>query len=513
MFISMKKSHFLTFVFTTIGFILFAQHPNILISTEANPNEISIAMDLKDPMHLLAGANIGSIYTSVDGGVTWKRLVQESTHGVWGDPVVAIDQESNYYHFHLSKPEDGNYIDRIVCQKSTDRGESFNNGSYAGLNGSKAQDKPWVAIDRLRNILYLSWTQFDKYDSKDPEDKSNIMFSKSLNSGKTWSEATQINSVSGDCLDDDNTVEGAVPAVAPNGDVFVTWMGPNGLVYNRSMDGGNNWLEEEQKVHDIPGGWAFNIPGISRANGFPILEIDRSGGKNHGTMYINWSDQRNGEHDTDIWLTKSIDQGKTWTDPIRVNQDETQTQQFFTWMDIDQVNGNLYFVYHDRRNHTGDSTDVYLSYSKDGGESFKDLKVSESPFMPNDTVFFGDYNNIAAHGGVIRPVWTRLDDTNLSVWTSIIENHVLDSERNLDFKARLTPQGMIVSLKEKSKTKLELKRMDGSLVYHWGMKTLRPKETLLEMRTPLKPGVYLITADTPTIRYSRSIVVKSETSN
>lgn len=507
----MKKSHFLTFVFSTIAFTLIAQHPNILISNEANPNEISIAMDSQDPMHLLAGANIASIFTSDDGGIIWNRIEQKSTHGVWGDPVVAIDQESNYYHFHLSKPEDGNYIDRIVCQKSTDRGKRFNNGTYAGLNGEKAQDKPWVVIDRSRNILYLSWTQFDKYDSKDPDDKSNIMFSKSMDSGETWSEAIQINSVSGDCLDDDGTVEGAVPAVAPNGDVYVTWIGPNGLVYNRSMDGGNTWLQEEQKIHDIPGGWSFGISGINRANGFPIIKIDRSNGKNHGTIYINWSDQRNGEHDTDIWLTKSKDQGKTWTDPIRVNQDETQTQQFFTWMDIDQTNGNLYFVYHDRRNHTGDSTDVYISYTKDGGESFGDVKISESAFMPNDTVFFGDYNNIAAHGDVIRPVWTRLDNTKLSVWTSIIDNHLLDTGRNRDFKATPTAQGMRVSLKEKSKAGIQLKRMDGSLVYHWGMKRLSPKETILEMRTPLKPGVYLITADAPTIRYSRSIVVKAET--
>src|SRR5690606_12984405 len=114
-----------------------------------------------------------------------------------------------------------------------------------------------------------------------------------------------INSVSGDCADDDDTVEGAVPAVAPNGDVYITWMGPNGLVYNKSMDGGNTWLSEEQKIHDIPGGWSYGISGIYRANGFPIIKIDRSGGKNHGTIYINWSDQRNGEHDTDIWLTKS----------------------------------------------------------------------------------------------------------------------------------------------------------------------------------------------------------------
>ncbi len=491
-----------------ISGLIHAQHSNILISKIDNPNEISIALNKDNLSEMIAGANIASLYTSVNGGVTWNRSEQKSSYGVWGDPVVGIDWEGNYYHFHLSKPEDGNYIDRIVCQKSTDKGEHFNNGSYAGLNGTKAQDKHWVAFDSTRKNIYLSWTQFDEYDSKDPDDRSNILFSKSNDFGETWTPAVQINSVDGDCQDDDNTVEGAIPAVAPNGDLFVTWMGPNGLVFNRSEDGGETWMEEEQKIFDIPEGWAIEIPGIYRANGFPIIKIDNTGGENQGAIYINWADQRNGTDDTDIWLTTSKNNGETWSEPIRVNQDKPGRQQFFTWMDIDQTNGNLYFVYHDRRNHDNDSTDVYMSYSTDGGESFKDIKISESAFLPDGSIFFGDYNNIAAHNGVIRPVWTRLEGRDISVWTAIVDSYVLADLNNEKLKVNYSDGELKLSTSKKLKGSVTIEQMGNDWVVNFPMEKIQAKELVLNFDEPLKPGVFYITVKGKKARYRRSFVVK-----
>ncbi len=158
-----------------------------------------------------------------------------------------------------------------------------------------------------------------------------------------------------------------------------------------------------------------------RCNGLPVTVCDLSGGLNHGTIYINWTDQRNGIDDTDVWLVKSTDGGDTWTDPIRVNDDPPGKQQFFTWMSIDQVTGYLWFVWYDRRNYSDENTDVYMAVSKDGGETFLNFKVSEEPFLPWSNVFFGDYNNVSCHDNVVRPIWTRLQNGGLSVWTAIID--------------------------------------------------------------------------------------------
>jgi len=209
--------------------------------------------------------------------------------------------------------------------------------------------------------------------------------------------------------------------VGPNGEVFVAWSGPAGLVFDRSPDGGDTWLDEDIFIDSQPGGWEFDIPGIWRCNGLPITCCDLSPSQYNGTIYVNWSDQRNGEDDTDIWLSKSTDGGDTWSAPLRVNDDEAGKQQFFTWMTVDQANGNVYIVFYDRRNYDDNNTDVYLARSTDGGETFENILISEAPFLPSSGVFFGDYTNIAAHNNQVRPIWARADWTTMSIWTAIID--------------------------------------------------------------------------------------------
>lgn len=418
--------------FLLLGLFQSVYAQNVMISNQGNPNEPSIMMDFNNPNHLVAGSNLNYVYNSQDGGITWNQEVLNSSYGVWGDPVIDVDTNGDFYFFHLSNPTSGNWIDRIICQKSTDNGESWSNGTFTGLNGNKQQDKHWSVVDRSNNNIYITWTEFDQYGSSNPQKKSRILFSKSLDGGASWSTPIKINHIDGDCIDEDNTVEGATPAVGPNGEIYVAWAGPNGLVFNKSLDQGETWLSEEIQIDPIPGGWDYSIPGINRANGLPITKCDLSGGENHGTIYVNWSDQRNGENDTDIWLVKSTDAGNTWSDPIRVNDDGTNKQQFFTWMDIDQINGNLFFVFYDRRNYSNNNTDVYLAVSEDGGGTFVNKKISESPFIPNSGVFFGDYTNVVAHNNIVRPIWTRLHNGQLSIWTDITPLEQILSTQNIE---------------------------------------------------------------------------------
>lgn len=158
-----------------------------------------------------------------------------------------------------------------------------------------------------------------------------------------------------------------------------------------------------------------------RSNGFPVTVCDTSQGPYRGTVYINWTDQRNETSDTDVWLVKTSDNGDTWSDPIRVNDDPAGKHQFFTWMTIDQTNGFLYFVFYDRRNYDDSKTDVYMAVSKDGAETFTNFKISETPFFPRSDIFFGDYTNITAYNDMVRPIWTRLENGQLSLWIALID--------------------------------------------------------------------------------------------
>jgi len=418
--------------------VLAAQYQNVRVSspTANQPEEVSIAINPTNPQNLVAGANLRYAYRSTNGGLTWIESQLTSTYGVYGDPCVTFDALGNAYYGHLSNPPSGGYwIDRIVVQKSTDGGTTWNTGAGIGYNPPRRnQDKEWLIADMTnssyRNNIYAAWTEFDAYGSASPNDSSRILFSRSTDGGLTWSTPVRVSDRGGNCIDSDSTVEGAVPAVGPNGEVYLSWSGPLGIMFDKSTDGGVTFGADRFVTHQ-PGGWDFDVPGIYRCNGLPVTVCDVSTSPYRGTIYINWSDQRNGLNNTDVFLIKSTDGGNTWSNVKRVNDDLTTTHQFFSWMTLDPTTGFVYIVFYDRRNYTTTQTDVYVARSTDGGETFQNFRVSQSAFSPQASIFFGDYTGIAALNRTIYPIWMRMDGTTLSVWTAII--HDTTSSTRVDF--------------------------------------------------------------------------------
>ncbi|MEZ4396910.1 MAG: FlgD immunoglobulin-like domain containing protein [Candidatus Krumholzibacteriia bacterium] len=403
-----------------------AQYPNVRVSAtwSADPEEVTIAVNPVDPENLVAGANIFRSYTSFDRGLSWAQGGITSTLGVWGDPCVHFDAFGTAYYAHLSygSGPDG-WLDRIVVQRSLDGGLNWDDGVGVGYNPPKDEDKEWLASDQtggpFHGNVYLAWTEFDAYESTNPADSSRIRFARSTDHGATWSTAITVSDLGGNCLDADDTVEGAVPAVGPEGQVYLSWAGHEQIYFDRSLDGGQTF-GTDREVATQPGGWDFAVSGIYRANGFPVTACDTSDSPYRGRVYIAWSDQRAGSNDTNVYLISSDDQGDSWTAPVRVNDDATSRHQFFHWLTVDPATGSLYLVFYDRRNTVGDATEVYLAQSTDGGASFVNTLVSETPFTPWSQIFFGDYIDIVALDGHVHPIWMRMDAGDLSVWTATV---------------------------------------------------------------------------------------------
>lgn len=397
---------------------------NVKINRRANnPQETSIAINPTNPDNIVAVAQSPChYYASFDGGLTWTDQDLPDPYD-FGDPAVCFDAGGFAYYCYIGTwGHSGIFVNR-----TTDGGTTWRPAGSAIIehNGNiPFEDKSYHCADwsdsPYRHNLYVAWTQFTEYGSPDPADSTWILFSRSTDRGVTFSPPIRVSDRGGNAVDSDDTVEGAVPSVGPDGTVYLAWSGPRGIEFDRSTDGGVSF-GADRVIADQPGGWAFEVGGIYRCNGFPVTKVDLSYGPHRGRVYVNWSDQRNG--DTDVFLIHSDDGGESWSPVRRVNDDPLGNgkEQFFTWIDVDPVTGIVYIVFYDRRDQPGIETDVYLAISEDGGETFQNMEISDGPFIPNPTAFFGDYTGISTFAGRVRPIWTRMENTTRTIWTALID--------------------------------------------------------------------------------------------
>ncbi len=398
-----------------------AQYRVVKVNALSNsPNEVSIAIDPNNPARMVAGANLQAVYYSTDSGKTWSEKELRSSMGVYGDPVLHADNLGNFYFGHLAKNKKlikGAYdgLDRIIIQKSIDGGKTFSDGDYAGLDTGKTQDKHWFSNDK-QNHIYVTWTEFDKYESKDPNDHSRIRFSKSIGEGVGFTAAITISDTVGDCADGDNTLEGATTAIGPDGTVYAAWAGYENIYLDRSDDGGITWGKDIVIAHQKEG-WDLPVKGLYRSNGMPFLHCDKN-----GKLYLLFADRRFG--DIDVWLKMSNDGGKTWTEDKRINHDELKNgaDQFTPNMCIDPVTQNVYIIYYDGHNSKSNLfTDVYMAFSTDGGTTFNNFRLTPNSFpLPEKFIFFGDYIDIDAVNNVVRPIWTDYNNNTTQVKCGLV---------------------------------------------------------------------------------------------
>jgi hypothetical protein len=397
------------------------------------PGEASIAIDPSNTDHIVAvslqamkpgaPARISNFsYTSIDGGRTWQTVAAPNAHErVHGDDAVTIGRDGTIYHSYIAF--DGIRVPRadrassgIYVRTSRD-GLSWNEPVAVVDHINTAipfEDKPWVGVDDAeespnRGNVYVAWTRFDVYGSPDPQHKSHIWFSRSRDGARSFAPPVQVSDTPGDAKDSDGTVEGVVPSVGVKGEVYVAWAGPAGLVFDRSLDGGYTF-GADKVIAQLPGGWDIPLPGVERHNGMPVTAVDHSHGRNRGAVYVNWIDERNG--DTDVFIVSSRDGGANWSAPVRVNDDAKGNKgaQLFTWMAVDPTDGSINVVFLDRRDTEGTNNAVMLARSIDGGKTFVNHRVNRPAFPLSDTVFYGDYLGVDAHGGRVAAIYPVVVD-------------------------------------------------------------------------------------------------------
>jgi hypothetical protein len=376
--------------------------------------EPAIAVNPMNPQQVVGvfQDNVHASY-SQDAGHTWQLAenVDPKNYRISGDVSVAFDNQGHAFVCYIAFDKLGsfNYWARgatrngIFVRRSLDGGktweaEHFPVAEQTSTPGIPFEDKPIIVADNTKGKyagnLYIGWTRWRLADSQ-------MVFSRSTDDGKTWSQPVEIDAHPGLPRDDNGAAEGFDGVVGPDGTLYAIWSQDDEIMLTISRDGGKTFSPARPVIHTAP--IMFAIQTLERANGFPQIAIDPKSKR----LYVTWSDYRNG--DIDVFLATSDDGGKRWTAPIRVNNDPVHNgaEQFFQWLAVDPTDSSVDVIFYDRRGDSlGRKQIVVLARSTDGGHNFTNYAWTDEPFEASG-VFFGDYSGLAAYGGRVYGIWTE----------------------------------------------------------------------------------------------------------
>jgi hypothetical protein len=387
----------------------------VTVSEPGRSHEPSIAVDPNDQSHLVvAWQNQAHIAYSTDGGHTFTTAegTAPTDWRVSGDVSVTYDNKGHaflcYLAFDRTGPTSGYWARKagrngIFVRRSPDGGKTWEKEPAALKSFPTGQepDRQWEDMPRIfadnnsaspfAGNLYAGWIEWQM-------EQSIMLFSRSTDSGKTWSAPIRISTKAGLPRDGVGGLVGLVGAAGSDGSLYVVWNDGKEIVMAISRDGGKSFAPSRSIIETGP-------PVYPSGLGHPQVGVDCRNGRVGGKVFVSWSDYRNG--DVDVFVASSADRGRTWSKPVRVNSDELHDgiDQFFQWMAVDPVTGVVYVQFYDRREDPENrKTRMILARSVDGGVSFTNYAWGDAQFEGRPQ---GDYTWLTALNNRVYGVWSE----------------------------------------------------------------------------------------------------------
>ncbi len=411
--------------------------PNVNASRAlGNQSEPTIAVDPTNPMRQFVAANnneslVGLFASfSSDGGRTWtSRIIADGTDGLpagFADPSAAWDEFGNLFFTYINDAADA-----TIVTLSTDGGVTFR-----AIDRIPSLDQPTVTTGQG-----MVWVSVNAADPSDPM----LLIGPPLSAA--GAPVTGLGAVGR--FGPQQFVPNSAPiggnfgdiAIGPNGQVMVSYQsslvsvgaGPDQIFVSVDPDGlGPAGFSTPVVATATSIGPQRPIPAQAVRNLFGAssdLAYDRSGGPHTGRAYLVYTDALDvTSDDLNIFARFSDDDGQTWSNPVRVNDDLSSNSQFFSTIALDQTSGNIAVSWYDARNDAGGNTgplgtgpndtdtmpntDVmtFATVSLDGGLTFlPNIQVARDPSNAvrntNNSNQFGEYMGLAFVQGTFYPAW------------------------------------------------------------------------------------------------------------
>ena len=430
---------------------------------------------------------------SDDAGLTWTDEGPAAAQ-LLGDPVLAVHKASGaFYYAQLALMggygEMQGFVSSIAVQRSVDGCHTFlpavNANPFAaapalcsspqsrqcsmcrrnadcdsgpGTNdgiciGPDIEDKPWMAVDNSGGphdgTLYLCWTHFANEFSSTARSAA-VLFTQSNDGGLTFA-APQVLSAPSETFP-----TGCHVNVWPNGEVYVAWSGRSPqypIMFRRSLDGGFTWdapvqvnglAIREAGTDRVAVCGSTSMCGTTQASHLHTLNgdirmaaqawmaVDTTDGPYRGNVYLSWASDPPGAIDnSDVYFSRSVDGGVTWTPEVQVGGG-TATDQFEPFVEVGG-NGTLTMAWYDRRNDPAHNAliDVYATFSRDGGATLDPITrltdvsfpvpplsrqmTASGNFDPGTSAcYMGEYIGVAADAENFYYAWGDNRDTVVS---------------------------------------------------------------------------------------------------
>jgi hypothetical protein len=354
---------------------------------------------------------------SFDGGATWNdfelRPPVSGQSGVEGDPMTAFDDRTGTLWIGaISFASNGGlYVARLNPGSTTFQPSRM-------VRVESGADKCWMAAGPRPGLpnttrVYIAYNR-------------GVLFSDDM--GDTWTNPVNL-----------GTGLGFLPRIGPAGELYVAyWNAGTQLVMRKSTDGGLTFapaivIANRLDTWGTQDGSRF--PGNFRVPPMVYFDVNPTNGHLYA-VYFDTTSISGGNRDVDLYFTRSINGGSTWSTPAIIPDTDggnTNADQFFSWLECDR-SGNIHMIWNDGRNtvqadastNTNAFFDTYYGISRDEGATWTQRRLTPVSWNANNDglnrtqQFIGDYLGVAQAGDRIYPCYIDTTPGDPNVFTNVI---------------------------------------------------------------------------------------------